>query len=75
MCAGFTQDARHIHESDANVARTCRAKSAQQGMLLLDPSVLLAYIQLSFNQSVLHQILTLDSVVCLSCLAEMSLWI
>jgi hypothetical protein len=26
-------------ESDANVARTCRARSAQQGMLLLDPSV------------------------------------
>jgi hypothetical protein len=30
---------RHIRESDANVARTCRAKSAQQGMLLWDPSV------------------------------------
>jgi hypothetical protein len=34
--AGFTSDARHIRESDANVACTCRA---QQGMLLLDPSV------------------------------------
>jgi hypothetical protein len=33
---GFTPDARHIRESDANVARTSRAK---QGMLLLDPSV------------------------------------
>jgi hypothetical protein len=29
---------RHIRESDANVARTCRARSAQQGMLLLDSS-------------------------------------
>jgi hypothetical protein len=28
----------HIRESDANVARTCRTRSAQQGMLLLDPS-------------------------------------
>jgi hypothetical protein len=31
--SGFTLDARHTHESDANVART------QQGMFLLDPSV------------------------------------
>jgi hypothetical protein len=31
-------DAHHIRESDANVARTCRA---QQGMLLLDLSVVL----------------------------------
>jgi hypothetical protein len=31
--------ARHIREFDANVALTCRARSAQQGMLLLDPSV------------------------------------
>jgi hypothetical protein len=38
-CAWFTPDARHIRESDANVARTCRARSAQQGMLLFDPSL------------------------------------
>jgi hypothetical protein len=31
--------ARHIRESDANVARTCRARSAQQRILFLDPSV------------------------------------
>jgi hypothetical protein len=31
--------ARHIRESDAYVARTCRARSAKQGMLLLDPSM------------------------------------
>jgi hypothetical protein len=36
--AGFTLDARHIRESDANVACTCRARIAQQEMLL-DPSV------------------------------------
>jgi hypothetical protein len=42
MCARFTHRmhdagcARHTHESDANGAHTCRA---QQGMLLLDPSV------------------------------------
>jgi hypothetical protein len=30
--------ARHIRESDANVARTCRTRSAQQEMLLLDLS-------------------------------------
>jgi hypothetical protein len=35
-CSRFT---RHIRESDANVARTCRTRSAQQGMLLLDPTV------------------------------------
>jgi hypothetical protein len=35
--AGFTPDARHILESDANVTHTCRTRSAQQGMLLLDP--------------------------------------
>jgi hypothetical protein len=35
----FTLDARHIRESDANVACICRARSAQQVMLLLDPSV------------------------------------
>jgi hypothetical protein len=34
ICARFTPDARHIHEYNANVARTCRA---QQGMLFLDP--------------------------------------
>jgi hypothetical protein len=39
ICARFTPDARHIRESDENVARTCRARSAQQVMLLLDPSV------------------------------------
>jgi hypothetical protein len=31
--------ARHIRESAVNVARTCRTRSAQQGVLLLDPSV------------------------------------
>jgi hypothetical protein len=36
---GFTPDARHIRESDANVAGTCHTRSAQQGMLPLDPSV------------------------------------
>jgi hypothetical protein len=30
---------RHIRKSDANVARACRARSAQQGILHLDPSV------------------------------------
>jgi hypothetical protein len=29
----------NLHESDTNVARTCRARSVQKGMLLLDPSV------------------------------------
>jgi hypothetical protein len=38
-CTRFTPDARHIRESVANVPYTCRARSAQQGMLLLDPSV------------------------------------
>jgi hypothetical protein len=35
--------ARHIRESDANVARTCHA---QQGKLLLDPSVHVGYFML-----------------------------
>jgi hypothetical protein len=33
--------AHHIRESNANAARTCHAMSAQQGMLLLDLSVIL----------------------------------
>jgi hypothetical protein len=40
MCV--TQIRAVLHEArvhHANVARTCRASSAQQGMLLLDPSV------------------------------------
>jgi hypothetical protein len=36
--------ARYIREYDANVARTCRARSAQQGMLLLDPALYEWYI-------------------------------
>jgi hypothetical protein len=30
------RDARRIRESDANVARTCRARSARQGMHFLN---------------------------------------
>jgi hypothetical protein len=35
----FTPDTRHIRESDTNFARTSRARSTQQAMLLLDPSI------------------------------------
>jgi hypothetical protein len=38
--AKFAQDVRHRPRiNHANIARTCRVRSAQQGMLLLDPSV------------------------------------
>jgi hypothetical protein len=40
ICARFTTNAHHIRESDANVACTCRTRNAQQGMCLLDPSVI-----------------------------------
>jgi hypothetical protein len=36
--AGFTLD-HMIRESDANVAHTCHARSAQKGIILLDPSI------------------------------------
>jgi hypothetical protein len=36
LSLGDWPNERHIREYDGNVARTCRA---QQGMLLLDPSV------------------------------------
>jgi hypothetical protein len=54
-CTRFTH-ARHIRESDANVACTCCARSAQQGMLLLDPSVHGIYFPLH-ETSLLAQIL------------------
>jgi hypothetical protein len=39
--AQFAYDVRHVARvHHANVARTCRVSSAQQGMLLLDPSVM-----------------------------------
>jgi hypothetical protein len=41
ICAKFTPDARHVSESDASFACTCRARGSQQGMLLLAPSVYL----------------------------------
>jgi hypothetical protein len=38
--AKVADDVRHVARvHHANVARTCRARTAQQGMLLLDPSV------------------------------------
>jgi hypothetical protein len=42
--AKFAYDVRHVARvHNANVARTCRARSAQQGMLLLDPSIIIIY--------------------------------
>jgi hypothetical protein len=45
-----------------NVARTCHARSAQQGMLLLDPSVInvtLTFVKFKRNKAAVVNILTL----------------
>jgi hypothetical protein len=44
MCQIHAGCARYVHESDANVARTCRARKAQQGMLLLNSYVNIAWV-------------------------------
>jgi hypothetical protein len=51
ICVTNAPDSRcHIRESDANVARhQCRARSAQQGMLLLSPSVAIIISLPSFH--------------------------
>jgi hypothetical protein len=64
VCVTMRQiHASYIRESDTNVARTCRTRSAQQGMLPMDPSLYAQYIYLMSYVGLIIEII-LDSNLC-----------